>query len=1105
MSDETERSPQEDGSEAKAPVARPRPAGRHLGLWMLLSLPLVVVFIVFLGLAVTHRALALPEGLVSRVEDRANEALEGKLRIAMTGGADVIVDEGIKPRVRFHEVLFTRPDGTPIARLPELRATLWAQPLLRGKLQARSFRIRGGELALQRLPDGRLDLDIGLGDARTVAPESPSAALEAVEDVLRTAGFAALEQVLAEDVQIRLVDQRIDKVWTVRDGLLWLTQSPEAISLSLGFGIGGEGDTPARVDLSASTQKNSLAASFSARVSNVRSGDLAVQSPALAALQVIDAPISGALRSGLDTKGEFGTLNAVLEIGRGVVRPAPDRGSVAMNGGKVYLEYLPAEGRVSFSELSFDSRAMRLQANGQALLRDLERGLPKSLLAQVQIKELQLDPEGLFQEPAVFTSGAADVRLRLDPFTLDVGQLQLQAEATRLSARGQARVAPEGWNVRMDAAINEIGSEHLLRLWPTGLVPDTRDWVAENVATGALHNVTSALRLLPGQEPRLALNYEFRGAEVRILNTLPNVRQGRGFASIVGARHGLMVEEGHVIAPSGGMVEVADTVLVVPDVRIKPAPAVVRLRTRSPIPAALSLLDQPPFEFLSKANRPTNLAQGWADAHTELRFDLKPKIEAGEVGFKVDARLTDVTSESVVPGRVLAAPELMLAADRNGLALSGEGTLSEVPFKARWQQSFAKEEKGKSYVNGQIRLDQAALDTFDIRLPKGAFSGAGWADLELDLIEGKETAYRLNSNLAGIGLRVPQIGWSLGEAREASLSMAGHLGEPASVEAMTLEAPGLTAEGSVSLHKDGGLERARFGKLVISNWFNGSADLIGHGAADPDVAVTGGVFDLRRYPDTGSGGGRSGGSRISVALDRVQVSDSLALTKVRGDLSTRGGLNGNFSGHLNGTAALTGTLAPAKNGRTAVRVLSDDAGKVLAASGVFERARGGTMDMTLIPEATATYDGSVAIKNMRVSNAPVLASLLSAASVIGLLQQLNGEGILFSDVDGRFRLTPQGVSVTRGEAVGASMGVTLTGNYYPDSGKVDMQGVVSPFYLVNGIGQIFARKGEGLFGFNYSLTGTNEAPVVSVNPFSILTPGMFRDIFRRDPPVLEAQ
>jgi hypothetical protein len=34
------------------------------------------------------------------------------------------------------------------------------------------------------------------------------------------------------------------------------------------------------------------------------------------------------------------------------------------------------------------------------------------------------------------------------------------------------------------------------------------------------------------------------------------------------------------------------------------------------------------------------------------------------------------------------------------------------------------------------------------------------------------------------------------------------------------------------------------------------------------------------------------------------------------------------------------------------------------------------------------------------------------------------------------------------------------------------------------------------------LTGPSENPQVTVNPLSILTPGLFRDIFRRPPPTL---
>jgi hypothetical protein len=68
------------------------------------------------------------------------------------------------------------------------------------------------------------------------------------------------------------------------------------------------------------------------------------------------------------------------------------------------------------------------------------------------------------------------------------------------------------------------------------------------------------------------------------------------------------------------------------------------------------------------------------------------------------------------------------------------------------------------------------------------------------------------------------------------------------------------------------------------------------------------------------------------------------------------------------------------------------------------------------------------------------------------------------------------------------------------SKQMDMQGVVSPFFAINGIGSIFTRRGEGLIGFNYTLRGPAAKPDVSVNPLSLFTPGMFREIFRRPPP-----
>jgi hypothetical protein len=56
-------------------------------------------------------------------------------------------------------------------------------------------------------------------------------------------------------------------------------------------------------------------------------------------------------------------------------------------------------------------------------------------------------------------------------------------------------------------------------------------------------------------------------------------------------------------------------------------------------------------------------------------------------------------------------------------------------------------------------------------------------------------------------------------------------------------------------------------------------------------------------------------------------------------------------------------------------------------------------------------------------------------------------------------------------------------------------------YVVNGlVGGLFTPRREGLFGFTYRLTGTADNSDVTVNPLSVLTPGIFREIFRRPPP-----
>ena len=117
------------------------------------------------------------------------------------------------------------------------------------------------------------------------------------------------------------------------------------------------------------------------------------------------------------------------------------------------------------------------------------------------------------------------------------------------------------------------------------------------------------------------------------------------------------------------------------------------------------------------------------------------------------------------------------------------------------------------------------------------------------------------------------------------------------------------------------------------------------------------------------------------------------------------------------------------------------------------QAAGGAFNLTLLPApAEGEFDGVLKVSNTRVKDAPAIAALLNSVSVIGLFDEMAGQGIQFSQVDASFRMTPSVVKVNSSSAVGPSIGLSMYGNYDVASGRLDMRGVISPVYIINSIG-----------------------------------------------------
>ncbi len=1078
----------------------PLPArhGRR-GLWLSLGLVALLTAVAFGVLALTGKPIRLPVWAVAEAESRVNRAIGNTLEPGASvalGGAVVLVGRDWVPRLQLEDLRLLTAAGRTIAMLPEVQVAIDPQQLVSGVVRPKTLRIIGAQVTLRRLADGRFDVVLG-ADAAGPPPGSLAEVLDRIEAVLALPALSTLARIEAEALTLTLDDRGADRVWQVGDGRLALDNRMDEVALALGFGLVGGGAAPARADVTFVSQKSSSAARIVATVDQVAAADLAAQTPALAWLGVLDAPISGRLSAALDDAGRLSGTDGTLAIGSGALRPTDQTRPIPFAQAGLSFALDTAAETIAFTDLTVESSTLRLSASGKTRVPGLAAGRPEAFISQVRISDLRVDPEGLFEEPVRFSDGAVDLRLTLDPFKLEIGQLALREGSRRLLAKGAATAEPKGWSLSLDIDLNEITHDRLLALWPVGLVSKTRVWLVDNVQEGLLFDVAARLRLRPEAEPRLSLGYEFAGADVRFVRTLPPIRDGYGYATLSDQTYTIVLDKGGVTPPEGGRIDVAGSVLRVADITQKPAQAELTLKTHSSITAAMSLLDEPPFGFLSKAGYPVSVAEGRAAMVARLNLPLQKKVLPQDVIYTVEGVLSDVSSDQLVKGRVLRADRLELRADNAGLTIGGPGLLGKARFDAVWTQAFGPAAKGKSRVEGVLDMSPATLDEFGIRLPENTVTGRGSGQIALDLAKGGGT-FRLTSDLNGLDLRLAAIGLAKDADAKALLEVEGRLGRPAAIDLLRLESGAVSVLGTVALRPEGGLDVARFETVKSGDWLDAAIELTGQGPGTPvAIAITGGAVDLRYLP---AGGGGGDGPPMDVALDRLTVTAGIALTDLRGRFASKGGMNGDFTAQVNGAAPVTGAVAPTTEG-TAARIRSADAGAVLAAAGIFDKARGGTLDLTLRPRGgKGIYDGTATVGNIQIRDAPILAALLGAISVVGLLQQLNDSGLVFSSAEAQFRTSPEGVTISRASAVGASLGVSLGGTYRTATGGLDMQGVLSPIYILNGIGSILTRPGEGLFGFNFKLGGTAAAPDISVNPLSILTPGMFREIFRSAPP-----
>ncbi|MQQ06978.1 DUF3971 domain-containing protein [Epibacterium sp. SM1979] len=1050
------------------------------------------------------RQFDLPPWMRDRVE-QVIEAQMGALDVEF-GGIEVIVNQGWRPRVGLRDVVLRYEDGSIAAQLSDAQASFSMNGLLQGKVQPKSVYVAGVVATLQRSGDS-VALSLADGASAVRQAQNLPQLIEQWDLYLDQPGLSALRSIDVEAVTLQYEDLRIGRAWTFDGGFVRLDRTGQEVALSAGFSVLGGGANVGQVDARYRSLIGDTAADFGIAFTDLPSEDIAVQSPALGWLEILRAPISGNLRGRLDSHGVLEPVSASLEIGEGALQPDEAARPVPFDGASSYFTYFPAEQLLQFDGLSISTGWGSGQMEGVASLSGIENGQLKNLVGQLRFSDLQLNPFYLYPDLQSFAGVTTDFKLDLDPFRLTLGEATVTQDATTVHLSGEVWTNADGWAFALDGNADVVTVDQVKTLWPSNTPPKPREWVQKNLHEGVAHDIQVALRSRVGQKPLVSLSLGFQDVRVSYQKFMPDLTGAMGQFSLHDKRLVASATAGQVTADLGGSIDVAGTSFIIPDTSVKGGgPAVVRLAAKGAVTAALSLLNRAPLSVMDKVDLPVDLADGQAQARGTLSLALKEELPIEEIEYHYSGVIRAAKTDKLVPGHVLTADQLNITGAHDFVQITGAGEISGIAATVDWQLPLGQED-ATHQANGTIALTPETVEVFNIGLPRGTVSGAGTGSYQLTLSPGLPPDLQLKSDLQGLGLRIRSLGWRKSPAAQGTLEVAATLGAVPRVDQITVSAAGLSAQGRITLRENGGLDQAAFNSVRIGNWLNSSATFTGRGAAAPALALSGGRLDLRTAPfstDSGSGGGGSSSGDvgpIQFALDRLQVNDSIALHNVRGRVSTQGGLNGEFRGQINGQTAVSGVLVP-QNGGLGMRVQSDDAGGVFRSAGVLRHAAEGSFDMTLVPSTRPGYfNGRITANNIYIRQAPAMLALVNAVSLVGLLTELTGQGLLFTEIDARFELGPTHLKLVKSSAVGPSIGLSMDGIYDLENSVLDMRGVLSPIYLVNVVGSVLTRKGEGLIGFNFNLRGAADDPKVSVNPLSGLAPGFLREVFRRQTPL----
>lgn len=708
------------------------------------------------------------------------------------------------------------------------------------------------------------------------------------------------------------------------------------------------------------------------------------------------------------------------------------------------------------------------------------------------------------------TNNANDIQV--SQFTANLGGMLAAAEGAVSRKEGDAAI-------RLNGVIKNVKASDVHLLWPPGLSPQSREWITTNILEGLVSQAQARINIQHGDIAKPVLPKEsvdasiaLEGAKIRYLPDHPEVHNVKGVVHVDGVSLSADIAAGDYLKET----KLLDGKLLIEDLNADNPYIKLNFNAETSAKDVVHILGLPRLKHAERLNLREDAASGSVKGSAALGFnffaprDAKGKVIAEpDVAYDITAHLKDVTHAGFMQKFDIKNGDGTMTVKNSGLEFKGTGEVNGASVSASDIKYLFTPDKGlDTFIDVTATAPVESLPRFGY--PKFPFL-AGKLGIKANVKQGAEEEFsEATIDLVNATVNLTHLNWNKPDKEPATLTLVAEKKDGiVRVPAFHLKGNDTDVKGVGELNH----ALTDIQKITSENLHYGVTDLdsvyyelIDGGfkleARGKSADVSGWVenkeestFSFERFPAV----------QIKADVAQLYLGKDRQLANVKAEVACDIKLcsSANVSGTTVDKKPFNARILRNPKGKRQFSLQAESAGAFLKAANIFDGMEGGGLTITGNYDDNGKLKGRVDISQHTVKNAPVLAKILSLASLTGFFDTLQGNGITFVKTVFPFTVAKDVITIEKGKTHGAAIGITVDGTITFPKRTLDLEGTVIPSYTLNNVlgkvplvGQVLTGgEGQGVFAARYNVKGSGQNPDVSVNPLSMLTPGFLRGVF----------